>query len=179
MSVRKQWFVFLVLTALLCLMVAPLYAQDEVTPAPEGSGADTLVVGGDGADTLVVPLPEDGGDVIVTPSEPAPVSTSALLNLVAAIIMSIAGGGSILMIFDRILKSREVLDNTERAYESLSPTWQDTIRLMVETTQKAAALLERALNFADKATDKLPNDEPPSLDADTQTFPPVRYPKRE
>lgn len=133
-----------ILSLLLALSVGTVGAQQATEPPVIVDG------GGGGVDTIIVQPPID--------TTPEPVNTGALLNLVAAILIGVAGGGTVLIVFDRIISSREVLDNTERAYESLSPQWQETIRSSVEMTQKATAIFERALQFADKATDKLPND---------------------
>jgi hypothetical protein len=131
------------------LMVFIVRAQDETaTIAPEPTAEVTEVVpDGDGDTTIIV--------------EPAPtvIDVSSLWGLLAGLAVVFAGGGSLLVILNNSLKSKQVADNTEKLYEGLSPTWQDSIHRVIDTADNAIRVAEKMIDFAKRVTDGLPNQE--------------------
>lgn len=152
---------FIVLLLALSIGV-PAFAQ-EATMEP-GIGSPTVLditaeppplVVGDGG-TFVV---EDGGTLNVNeqPESAPSFDISSVYGLVAAILVVMAGGGTFAFVFARLTNNKQALDNTEKLYEGLSPSWQGTINRVIDTAEYVATIANQALVFANKVTDGKPN----------------------
>jgi hypothetical protein len=96
----------------------------------------------------------------ISPEPTAEVTeVSSLWGLLAGLAVVFAGGGSLLVILNNSLKSKQVADNTEKLYEGLSPTWQDSIHRVIDTADNAIRVAEKMIDFAKRVTDGLPNQE--------------------
>lgn len=135
----------IVLALVALLLVAPVGAQeawDALTEAPEATEGPPIVV--------------------VTPDAPD-VDFGALGQFALYMMLALAGGGSFALVLTRL--DTRGKDQLERAYESLSPTWQDAI-LQLVNTMEALAKLGR------EVTDHEPNDTPPNPPRASPTIPP-------
>lgn len=101
--------------------------------------------------------------VVITDDTPVvvvqPDRTGDILAFGGIVLLAIAGGGGIVLVIERITRSKDAADNAERLYLSLSPEWQDTIRAIVEASQRVADVADRLLDFAEVVTDGKPNDD--------------------
>lgn len=134
------------------LMVFVVRAQD---------GAATIVSDPTAEVTEIAPDGDGDTTIIVEPApSPAPViDVSSLWGLLAGLAVVFAGGGSLLVLLNNSLKSKQVADNTEKLYEGLSPTWQDSIHRVIDTADNAIRVAEKMIDFAKRVTDGLPNQE--------------------
>lgn len=110
---------------------------------------------------------EDGGTVVineqpeVTPAPEPALSTDNLLKLTMAILAAIVGGGSILMVLDRFLKSKDVKDAVESIYLGTPAETQEGLLKALDTIDKVVDQFGRIVQFGREVTDKLPNQETP------------------
>jgi hypothetical protein len=142
-----RFTVFVLLIAVLLFsLTMPVLAQEDVTPVP------TADEGG-----IPVEVP-DGTDVVVV-QPPAQDVTSPLLSLAAVIFVTVAGGGTVVLIVSRLLESREARDQSEKLFQSTSPETQAFIRELVSAGHKTEEFFVRLLDFMDAISDGKPNSE--------------------
>lgn len=136
MRIVRVLFVCLLMLALVAI---PAFAQGDAPP--EVTPISTPVDG----DVVAPIVVEDGVTVPV-------------LHLIAILFVTVAGGGSIVVIVGRILESKEARDHSERLYQSASPTTQQMIREGYEFGRRAQDMMDRVLDYLEAITDGLPNE---------------------
>lgn len=151
--------IVLIIAAFIALAPVPLAAQ-EPTPVVDTESTPEL------ADTSITV--EDGGVVNIdsAPAEPELepprpiVDTDSILTLVIAVSGSILLGGGGLMVLNRFLKRKDVRDVVEARYIAAPPETKEHIQGAIKLLDKAADVMNNALDFARSVTDGKPNEPP-------------------
>jgi hypothetical protein len=139
--------------------IARVSAQDATS---EPTAESTPVVTAEAPTDITV---EDGGTLVIneqptTPPDTA-ISTDNLLKLAMAILAGIVGGGSILMVLDRFIRSKEVKDALENIYVGSPVETQEGLLKALDTVDNVVNQLVRIVQFGREVTDKQPNIETP------------------
>jgi hypothetical protein len=113
----------------------PAATVDAVTPAPEG------------------PAP----DMVYVPREF--VSNQTYLNIIAYILIAVAGGGSFAMIFSRLDKRGK--DDMEKAYNAAPPWVKDVTIKVLDVSEKLTEALSAFNKVGREVTDGKPNSDAP------------------
>lgn len=143
MFVIQKSLLLVAIVLMLLPLGIPMAAQDvtDLPPTGETPGEDTV--------TVTIEAPE---------SETVP----AVLNLVAILLIALAGGGSFAVVWERIRRNKEAKDTIERLAEGLSPTWKTTIDRMLDVAEQVNKTAAEVLQFAREVTDGQPNQPPPT-----------------
>lgn len=146
--IRKTLLLVAIILMLLPLGI-PMAAQEATEVPPTGESPVDVVVTGEDTVTVTIEAPESG-------------TVPAVLNLVAILLVALAGGGSFALVWERIRRNKEAKDTIERLAEGLSPTWQTTINRMLDVAEQVNKTATEVLQFAREVTDGKPNDPPPT-----------------
>lgn len=149
MFVIQKSLLLVAIVLMLLPLGIPMAAQDVTDLPPTGETPVDVVVTGEDTVTVTIEAPE---------SETVP----AVLNLVAILLIALAGGGSFAVVWERIRRNKEAKDTIERLAEGLSPTWKTTIDRMLDVAEQVNKTAAEVLQFAREVTDGQPNQPPPT-----------------
>jgi hypothetical protein len=90
-----------------------------------------------------------------------------LVAIFSPVITAIALGGSLFVILKRIEGNKDVLDNSERLFQSFPPATQELITKVLEVANQANATLGEVVKIVKTVTDGQPNVVEPTDPANT------------
>ncbi len=118
-------------------------------------------------EVTTVPVPDEPSVIVIETPAPVPLTPAEgidLANVLWGLLIALVGGGSFAFVLHSLDKREK--DIVERAFQSLPPQAQDTIRAGVSLAEqaldimhRAADILEAAVTTGKEVTDGLPNTD--------------------